>query len=62
MLLKLLDDVVGNAKPLFLVQFVPQAANHLAGALSAKATANRSMSPRVRMGDCMGEQKRNRAI
>jgi hypothetical protein len=30
-LLQLVNDVVGNAKPLFLVEFVPQAANQLAG-------------------------------
>jgi hypothetical protein len=30
-LLKLINDIVSNAKPLCLVEFIPQAANQLAG-------------------------------
>jgi hypothetical protein len=32
MLLKLVNDVVGNAKPLCFVEFMPQAANQFARA------------------------------
>jgi hypothetical protein len=50
LLLKLMNDIVSNAKPLCFVELMPQPANQLAGTLSVEATANQSMSPRVRMG------------
>jgi hypothetical protein len=58
-LLKLVNDVISNAKPLCLIEFMPQAANQLTGAPQREGHSKPEHVPACSHGKACLEQKEN---